>query len=131
MKDKVVPGLFSIACFRGLFLWIIPMTCFMLTLDVLAISGDSLIYSPILMALMLQPVFTKPISVLIKNFSKLGNTSFCRRFKTENVYLIRLFTFSKTNIDYALPANVYLILLTSFPILPATRTGGSRSGGRE
>ena len=94
MKDKVVPGLFSMACFRGLFLWIIPMTCFMLTLDVLAISGDSLIYSPILMALMLQPVFTKPISVLIKNFSKLGNTSFCRRFKTENVYLIRLFTFS-------------------------------------
>ena len=29
------------------------------------------------------------------------------------------------------PANIYLILLTSFPILPATRTGGSGSGGRE
>ena len=44
---------------------------------------------------------------------------------------IRLFTFSKAKMDYALPANIYLILLTSFPILPATRTGGSGSGGRE
>ena len=113
MKDKVVPGLFSKDCFLGIFIWIIPMSCFMLTLDVLAISGDSLIYSPILMALMLHPAFTKPIAILTQNISKMWKNFSRGKLTTENVFVCRLFTFS-IDIYFAFIIGVQYYVFTSW-----------------
>lgn len=70
------------------------MSCFMISLDILAISGDSLVFSPILMAIMLHPLFTTPIAKLTENLSKLWRSSIFPNHKVQNIYVNRLFTFS-------------------------------------